>query len=146
MYTCCFHPHATRVLAGNRNGDLTIWDLANGFQYQKGWAAHPMSSLTCMAWSHNQQYLITGDANGTVKYASRLLFCGALYVALIWQFRQFCFTQVTVSQWQTSCTYILPVLEVTSPLSCLLTGHVVRPACPQSCCATELRHQKLTRG
>lgn len=70
LTTCAFHPQTSRIVTGNKNGDMALWDLTNGFKYIKQWTAHHMARLSALEWSHNEQYCITGDANGTVKYAS----------------------------------------------------------------------------
>lgn len=69
LTTCSFHPQTSRIVTGNKNGDMALWDLTNGFKYIKQWTAHHMARLSALEWSHNEQYCITGDANGTVKYA-----------------------------------------------------------------------------
>lgn len=70
LTTCAFHPQTSRIVSGNKNGDMALWDLTNGFKYIKQWTAHHMTRLSALEWSHNEQYCITGDANGTVKYVS----------------------------------------------------------------------------
>lgn len=70
LTTCAFHPQNSRIVTGNKNGDMALWDLTNGFKYIKQWTAHHMTRLSALEWSHNEQYCITGDANGTVKYVS----------------------------------------------------------------------------
>lgn len=68
LTTCTFHPSTSRIVTGNKNGEMAFWDLHNGFKFVKQFTAHHMTRLTAMRWSNNEQYCITGDANGFVKY------------------------------------------------------------------------------
>jgi WD40 repeat protein len=64
---CSFHPNSARIVTGNKNGEMAIWELHNGFKFQKQFSAHHQVRLTAMVWSHNEELCITGDANGVVK-------------------------------------------------------------------------------
>lgn len=68
LTTCSFHAQTSRIVTGNKNGEMAIWDLNNGFKFVKQWSAHHMARLTVMKWSNNEQYCLTGDVNGVVKY------------------------------------------------------------------------------
>jgi hypothetical protein len=70
LTTCSFHPQSSRVVTGNRTGELALWELTNGFRFVKQFCAHQAAKVYAMEWAHNEQYCITGDSNGYVKCAS----------------------------------------------------------------------------
>eukprot|EP00557_Chaetoceros_sp_GSL56_P012197 CAMPEP_0176485284 /NCGR_PEP_ID=MMETSP0200_2-20121128/4958_1 /TAXON_ID=947934 /ORGANISM="Chaetoceros sp., Strain GSL56" /LENGTH=422 /DNA_ID=CAMNT_0017881919 /DNA_START=474 /DNA_END=1742 /DNA_ORIENTATION=+ len=63
-----FTPGGRRLLTGNQDGEFTLWDGLT-FSFELILAAHD-TSFRCMAWSHNQNYLLTSDASGNIKYWS----------------------------------------------------------------------------
>jgi hypothetical protein len=75
---CTFHPQSSRVVTGNRIGELAIWDLHNGFNFVKQFSAHQGAKINAMRWSHHEQYCLTGDSEGIIKCEP--LQCTARYV------------------------------------------------------------------
>lgn len=67
ILSCAFHPQSSRVVTGSRNGDLAIWDLHNGFNFFKQFAAHQGARVHALRWSHNEQYCLSGDSDGIIK-------------------------------------------------------------------------------
>ena len=61
-------PGGRRLLTGNQEGEFTLWDGIN-FSFELIMSAHD-NSFRCMAWSHNNNYLLTSDAGGNIKYWS----------------------------------------------------------------------------
>jgi polyadenylation factor subunit 2 len=61
-------PGGRRLLTGNQEGEFTLWDGIN-FSFELIMSAHD-NSFRCMAWSHNQNYLLTSDGGGNIKYWS----------------------------------------------------------------------------
>lgn len=59
-------PGGRRLLTGNQEGEFTLWDGVN-FSFELIMSAHD-TSFRCMCWSHNQNYLLTSDASGIIKY------------------------------------------------------------------------------
>ena len=55
-------------MTGNQEGEFTLWDGVN-FSFELIMSAHD-TSFRCMCWSHNQNYLLTSDAAGNIKYWS----------------------------------------------------------------------------
>ena len=61
-------PGGRRLLTGNQEGEFTLWDGVN-FSFELIMSAHD-NTFRCMAWSHNQNYLLTSDGGGNIKYWS----------------------------------------------------------------------------
>lgn len=61
-------PGGRRLLAGNQEGEFTLWDSIT-FSFELIMSAHD-NSFRCMAWSHNRNYLLTSDSGGNIKYWS----------------------------------------------------------------------------
>ena len=61
-------PGGRRLLTGNQEGEFTLWDGIN-FSFELIMSAHD-ASFRCMEWSHNNNYLLTCDAGGNIKYWS----------------------------------------------------------------------------
>ena len=61
-------PGGRRLLTGNQEGEFTLWDGIN-FSFELIMSAHD-NPFRCMAWSHNNNYLLTSDAGGNIKYWS----------------------------------------------------------------------------
>jgi len=61
-------PGGRRLLTGNQEGEFTLWDGVN-FSFELIMSAHD-TSFRSMAWSHNQNYLLTSDSGGNIKYWS----------------------------------------------------------------------------
>lgn len=60
--TSSWVPGGRRLLTGNQEGEFTLWDGSN-FSFELIMSAHD-TSFRAMAWSHNNNYLITSDAGG----------------------------------------------------------------------------------
>ena len=68
-YRCLsWTPGGRRLLTGNQEGEFTLWDGIN-FSFELIMSAHD-TSFRSMAWSHNQNYLLTSDSGGNIKYWS----------------------------------------------------------------------------
>ena len=80
LTVCAFHPQSSRVATGNKLGELSVWELTNGFRFVKQFAAHQhMNRIHAMEWSHNELYCLTGDHKGYVKCAS----CSTAWLCLM---------------------------------------------------------------
>jgi polyadenylation factor subunit 2 len=70
LTVCSFHPQSSRVVTGNKSGELALWELTNGFRFVKQFAAHTHANkIYAMRWSHNELYCLTGDHKGYIKCA-----------------------------------------------------------------------------
>ena len=89
LLVCAFHPHAARVVTGNRTGELALWDLHNGFRFVKQLSAHQGAKVQALQWAQNEQLCLTGDSAGVVKCAplrcapaSHTLHCYSIFLQL----------------------------------------------------------------
>jgi len=61
-----FTPDGRRLITGSTNGEFTLWSSIY-FNFETILQAHN-SAVRCMVWSHNGNYLVSGDNSGTIKY------------------------------------------------------------------------------
>jgi polyadenylation factor subunit 2 len=59
-------PEGRRLVTGASSGEFTLW---NGFtfNFETILQAHD-TAIRSMVWSHNDQWMVTGDHEGIVKY------------------------------------------------------------------------------
>jgi polyadenylation factor subunit 2 len=54
------------LITGSTSGEFTIWNGLT-FNFETIMQAHDMA-IRAMKWTHNDQWLVTGDHGGAVKY------------------------------------------------------------------------------
>ncbi|KAJ2488574.1 WD repeat-containing protein 33 [Coemansia sp. RSA 2050] len=59
-------PDSRRLVTGSYTGELTLWNGLS-FNFDTIMQAHD-SAIRSMEWSHNAQWMITGDQGGIIKY------------------------------------------------------------------------------
>jgi polyadenylation factor subunit 2 len=59
-------PEGRRLITGNSSGEFTLWN-GSAFNFETIMQAHD-SAVRTMIWSHNENWMITGDHDGVVKY------------------------------------------------------------------------------
>ncbi|KAJ1820058.1 WD repeat-containing protein 33 [Coemansia sp. RSA 2675] len=59
-------PDGRRLVTGSYTGELTLWNGLS-FNFDTIMQAHD-SAIRSMEWSHNAQWMITGDQGGVIKY------------------------------------------------------------------------------
>ncbi|XP_058057291.1 pre-mRNA 3' end processing protein WDR33 [Anopheles bellator] len=66
IFTLAWTPEGRRLITGASSGEFTLW---NGlmFNFETILQAHDVSVRT-MVWSHNDNWMVTGDHGGYVKY------------------------------------------------------------------------------
>ncbi|XP_053679913.1 pre-mRNA 3' end processing protein WDR33 [Anopheles nili] len=66
IFTLAWTPEGRRLITGASSGEFTLW---NGlmFNFETILQAHDVSVRT-MVWSHNDNWMVTGDHGGFVKY------------------------------------------------------------------------------
>jgi WD40 repeat protein len=70
LTVCKFHPQSSRIVTANKNGEMALWDLTNGFKFVKQWSAHHGTRIMALEWAHHEQLCVTADSNGVIKCAS----------------------------------------------------------------------------
>ncbi|XP_013416027.1 pre-mRNA 3' end processing protein WDR33 [Lingula anatina] len=66
VFCVCWTPEGRRLVTGASSGEFTLWSGLT-FNFETILQAHD-SSVRAMQWSHNDQWLLTGDHGGYVKY------------------------------------------------------------------------------
>ncbi|KAL7676512.1 hypothetical protein ACOME3_002765 [Neoechinorhynchus agilis] len=66
IFSVCWTPDGRRLLTGASSGEFTLWNGLT-FNFETILQAHD-ASIRCMRWSHNEQWLLTCDQTGHVKY------------------------------------------------------------------------------
>lgn len=59
-------PEGRRLLTGSTSGEFTLWN-GTGFNFETIMQAHD-NAIQCVEYSHNDEFLISGDVDGIVKY------------------------------------------------------------------------------
>ncbi|THD22650.1 Pre-mRNA 3' end processing protein WDR33 [Fasciola hepatica] len=59
-------PEGRRLITGAYSGEFTLWNGLT-FNFETILQAHE-SQIRCMKWSHNEEWLLTADHSGYVKY------------------------------------------------------------------------------
>ncbi|KAF5405645.1 WD repeat containing protein 33 [Paragonimus heterotremus] len=62
----CWTPEGRRLITGAFSGEFTLWNGLT-FNFETILQAHE-SQIRCMKWSHNEEWLLTADHSGYVKY------------------------------------------------------------------------------
>lgn len=83
-------PDGKRVITGSSSGEFTLWN-AQHFNFETILQAHD-SALRSMVFSHSDQYLLSGDNGGTVKYWQPNFNCVKVFQAHDQPLRQLCFS------------------------------------------------------
>ncbi|PVU94222.1 hypothetical protein BB561_002723 [Smittium simulii] len=63
---CPWTPEGRRILTGSSSGEFTLWNGLT-FNFETIMQAHD-TAIRGMEWSHDSQWLISGDQGGVVKY------------------------------------------------------------------------------
>ncbi|EME31204.1 hypothetical protein Gasu_14510 isoform 2 [Galdieria sulphuraria] len=65
--TCRWTPEGRRLITGASTGEFTLW---NGFtfNFETILQAHDSAKVRTMIWSHDENWMLTGDHKGIVKY------------------------------------------------------------------------------
>ncbi|CAH8474546.1 unnamed protein product [Schistosoma guineensis] len=66
IYCVCWTPEGRRLITGAFSGEFTLWNGLT-FNFETILQAHE-SQIRCMKWSHNEEWLLTADHSGYVKY------------------------------------------------------------------------------
>ncbi|VDM28249.1 unnamed protein product [Hydatigera taeniaeformis] len=66
IYCVCWTPEGRRLITGAYTGEFTLWNGLT-FNFETILQAHE-SQIRCMKWSHNDDWLLTADHAGYVKY------------------------------------------------------------------------------
>lgn len=66
IFCVCWTPEGRRLITGASSGEFTLWNGLT-FNFETILQAHDASCRT-MVWSHNDQWMITGDHSGFIKY------------------------------------------------------------------------------
>lgn len=59
-------PEGRRLITGASSGEFTLWNGLT-FNFETILQAHD-TAVRAMVWSHNENWMVTGDHGGTVKY------------------------------------------------------------------------------
>jgi polyadenylation factor subunit 2 len=82
-------PDGKRVITGSSSGEFTLWN-AQHFNFETILQAHD-SAVRSMVFSHSDQYLLSGDNGGVVKYYEPNFNCVKIFQAHDQPLRQLCF-------------------------------------------------------
>jgi polyadenylation factor subunit 2 len=82
-------PDGKRVITGASSGEFTLWN-AQHFNFETILQAHD-SAVRSMVFSHSDQYLLSGDNSGYVKYYEPNFNCVKVFQAHEQPLRQACF-------------------------------------------------------
>ncbi|XP_062561009.1 pre-mRNA 3' end processing protein WDR33 [Armigeres subalbatus] len=66
IFTLAWTPEGRRLVTGASSGEFTLWNGLT-FNFETILQAHDVSVRT-MVWSHNDNWMVTGDHSGYVKY------------------------------------------------------------------------------
>lgn len=66
IFTLAWTPEGRRLITGASSGEFTLWNGLT-FNFETILQAHD-SPVRAMVWSHNDQWMVTGDHGGYVKY------------------------------------------------------------------------------
>ncbi|CAF4096121.1 unnamed protein product [Rotaria magnacalcarata] len=66
IFCVCLTPNGRRLITGASSGEFTLWN-GLAFNFETTLQAHD-SAVRAMIWSNNEQWMLTGDHNGFVKY------------------------------------------------------------------------------
>lgn len=66
VFTLAWTPEGRRLITGASSGEFTLWNGLT-FNFETILQAHS-TSVRSMIWSHNDNWMVTGDHNGYVKY------------------------------------------------------------------------------
>ncbi|EUB63268.1 WD repeat-containing protein 33 [Echinococcus granulosus] len=66
IYCVCWTPEGRRLITGAYTGEFTLWNGLT-FNFETILQAHE-AQIRCMKWSHNDDWLLTADHAGYVKY------------------------------------------------------------------------------
>ncbi len=66
VFTLAWTPEGRRLITGASSGEFTLWNGLT-FNFETILQAHD-SPVRSMVWSHNDQWMVTGDHAGFVKY------------------------------------------------------------------------------
>eukprot|EP00730_Choanoeca_flexa_P010669 TRINITY_DN197_c0_g1_i1.p1 TRINITY_DN197_c0_g1~~TRINITY_DN197_c0_g1_i1.p1 ORF type:complete len:518 (+),score=130.15 TRINITY_DN197_c0_g1_i1:131-1684(+) len=65
-YCLKFHPTGRRLISGHGTGDLALW-YACTYNFENISSVHS-AGVRCLTWSHNEDWLLSGDDNGVLNY------------------------------------------------------------------------------
>ncbi|VDK44839.1 unnamed protein product [Anisakis simplex] len=66
IYSICWTPEGKRLITGASTGEFTLWN-GTAFNFETILQAHD-SAIRALKWSHNDQWLVSADHDGFVKY------------------------------------------------------------------------------
>ena len=61
-----------RLLSGSNAGEFQLWHGAT-FGYEAAMQSHESVAIRSMTWSHDEDWLVSGDDGGTIKYSKTTL-------------------------------------------------------------------------
>lgn len=59
-------PQGRRLITGSQSGEFTLWN-GTSFNFEMILQAHD-EAIGAMVWSHNENWMVTGDEGGCIKY------------------------------------------------------------------------------
>ena len=71
FFVVLYNADGQRLMTGQSSGELVMWNSLT-FKFECALQAHNMSVHT-MVWTHNSQFLVTGDAEGKIRYFQQSL-------------------------------------------------------------------------
>ncbi|MFH4975692.1 hypothetical protein AB6A40_002401 [Gnathostoma spinigerum] len=66
IYSVCWTPEGKRLITGASTGEFTLWN-GTAFNFETILQAHD-AAIRALKWSHNDQWLVSADHDGFVKY------------------------------------------------------------------------------
>jgi polyadenylation factor subunit 2 len=66
IHACKWTPEGKRLITGAKTGEFTLWHGLT-FNFETILQAHE-TELRSIVWSHDENWMLSGDQNGTVKY------------------------------------------------------------------------------
>ena len=66
VYCLTWTPEGRRLLTGNKAGEFTLWN-GRSFNYISVITAHDQGAVRDMQWSHDENWLLSGDNAGIIK-------------------------------------------------------------------------------
>jgi polyadenylation factor subunit 2 len=66
IFALAWTPEGRRLITGASSGEFTLWNGLT-FNFETILQAHD-SPVRSMVWSHNDQWMVTGDHGGYIKY------------------------------------------------------------------------------
>ncbi|KAJ8438778.1 hypothetical protein Cgig2_009896 [Carnegiea gigantea] len=76
-------PNGRRLITGSQSGEFTLWN-GQSFNFEMILQAHEQA-VRSMVWSHNENWMVTGDDGGSIKGRFDAFDNGGASIARYWQ-------------------------------------------------------------